>query len=195
MASCLVTTGGTSGTFRLEYDLGVNHVVSYYNFGDVIYIDDTATDITYTTLTGDVTATSGCVTITDSPQTCYLLKYDRSSLVSTSTSVFDAIVIGTTVHSFATPCEDTLIQVSSLFTNVNTVLADDDIKFTAWKSENLTDDYVDIYLVVRIMGTIDVPSLRIKSVNNNYSYIIGTVSADCVPSGYYDLGVCLSPAP
>lgn len=194
MASCLVTTGGTSGTFRLEYDLGVNHVVSYYNFGDVIYIDDTATDITYTTLTGDVTATSGCVTITDSPQTCYLLKYDRLTTVE-STSVFDAIVVGTTVHSFATPCQDILSELLTLVYNVNTVLADDDIKFTALKTENLTDDYVDIYLVVRIMGTTDVPSLRIKSVNNNYSYIIGTVSADCVPSGYYDLGVCLSPAP
>lgn len=195
MASCLVTTGGTTGTFRLEYDLGATHVTSYYNFGDPIYIDDTATDVTYTTLTGDVTATSGCVTITDSPQTCYLLKYDRLSTVTTSTSLFDAILVGNVVHSFATPCEDTLFGSSTLVYNVNTVLADEDIKFTASKTVNLTDNYVDIYLIVKITGTTDVPSLRIKSPNNNYSYIIGTVSADCVPSGYYDLGICLTPAP
>lgn len=194
MASCSVTTGGTSGTFRLNYNLGVNPVIAYYNFGDTIFIDNSATDVTYTTLTGDVTATSGCVTITALPETCYLLKYDRSSTVNTSTSVFDAIVVGTTVHSFASPSADTLIDSTTLIYNINTVLADPNIKVVSVKSTNLTNNFVNIALIVKIIGT-DIPSLRIKSINNNYSYIIGTVSSDCVPFGYYSLNICEPIAP
>ena len=58
---------------------------------------------------------------------------------------------------------------------------------------NNDNDYHDIYFIMRIVGS-DVPMLRIKSPNNNYSYLIGTVSVDCVPSGYYDYNICTTPA-
>ncbi len=195
MASCLVTTGGTNGTFRLEYDLGATHVTSYYNYGDPIYIDNSATNITYTTLTGDVTATSGCVTITALAQTCYLLRYDRPMSENADyIPEIDAIVLDTTVHSFASPGSDQVSGLPTLIYNINTGLSDDNIKVMSYYSSVLPDNYIQVSLVVKIIGS-EIPSLRIKSPNNNYSYIIGTVSADCVPSGYYDLGICLTPAP
>ena len=79
MAACSVTTGGTNGTLRIDYDLAGDHNVLFSTYGDVIWIDDTATNVTYTTLTGDVTASSGCLTITALPKICYLVEQYRWS--------------------------------------------------------------------------------------------------------------------
>jgi len=193
MASCLITTGGTNGTLRIDYQLAGNSVTAYHNFGDTIFIDDTATDITYTTLTGDVTAASGCVTITELEMICYLFKYDRLANDDSSYDPkFDAVVVGATINAI-TETSTKFNYIYELVYAINTTLADETIKITAAKFVDLANDYYDIYLIMRIIGS-DVPMLRIKSPNNNYSYLIGTVSVDCVPSGYYDYNICTTPA-
>lgn len=193
MASCLITTGGTNGTLRINYNLSGIPVTAYHNFGDTIYIEDTATDITYTTLTGDVTAASGCVTITELEMICYLFKYDRLTNDDSSYDPkFDAVVVGATINAI-TETSTKFIHSPELVYAINNTLADETIKITAVKFVEI-NDYHDIYFIMRIVGS-DVPMLRIKSPNNNYSYLIGTVSVDCVPSGYYDYNICTTPAP
>lgn len=195
MAACLITLGGTNGTIRIDYTLAStpNYIIS--NFGDAVYIDDTATDITYTTLTGDVTASSGCVTITDNPKSCYLISYDRPNITSTYQTLFDAIEVGTP-QVFTTASQDSYAAFGTLIYNINTDLDDDNIKVVAYRMQNLINDYNNISLLVRIIGT-DVPLLRIISPAGNYTYIKGIVQTDCaIPADFTAIEVCdIPPAP
>lgn len=191
MAACLITTGGTSGTLRIDYKLGSDSNTIFSNYGDIIYIDDSATDITYTRLSGDVTAASGCVTITARPQTCYKFIYDTVDGTSLPTdSTIDAIVVGTT-YTF-TEASYRLSGTEAIIYGINTELNNDNIKVTAIKVDQLTEPYFNVSLIVKIIGT-DIPRLRIVTTNGNYVYLIGTVSVDCVPSGYIDLNTSSIP--
>jgi hypothetical protein len=197
MAACSVTTGGTNGTFRLDFDLGADHNVLYSTFGDVIWIDDTATNVTYTTLTGDVTATSGCVTITALPQICYLLEFDRWSgdpadIVYTST--FDAVLLDSTVYPFTTAVDDTIMASGSIVSEINNEVAIDEVKIVAAKSANVDTNYMTISFIIRVLGS-EIPSLRLISPYSNVSYIQGTVSASCLPSGFVEIPIDETPAP
>lgn len=198
MAACSVTTGGTNGTFRLDFDLGGDHNVLFSSFGDTIWIDDSATNVTYTTLTGDVTATSGCVTVTALPQICYLIKYDRwsgDSTLITYNSTFDAILLDNTVHAFSTSYTDDIASSASLPYEINTVLADDTFKIVAAKADNADTNYMNISFIVRVFGS-EIPSLRLVSPYGNTSYIKGTVSSSCLPTGFSEIPVdTVSPAP
>lgn len=195
MAACSVTTGGTNGTFRLDFDLAGDHNVLYSTYGDIIWIDDTATNITYTTLTGDVTATSGCVTITALPRNCYLIEYDRWTgdleLIE-YISTFDAILKDNTVSTFAIPAQDTIMGSADVVTQVNE-LGDDTIKIVAAKTENIDTDYMSISFIVRVYGT-EIPYLRLKSPYNYYSYLKGTISASCLPTGFVEIPIGDTPA-
>lgn len=195
MAACLITTGGTNGTFRLDFDLGADHNVLYSTFGDVIWIDDTATNVTYTTLTGDVTATSGCVTVTALPQICYLLEYDRWSGDTTAVdyiSTFDAILKDNTVYAFTTPTDDTILGSADIVTQVNEEVNDSTIKIVAAKSTNVDTNYMMISFIIRVYGS-EIPSLRLLSPYGNYSYIKGTVSSSCLPTDFTEIPVSETP--
>lgn len=69
MAACLVTYTG-SGLVEINYKIATVPYTIRSN-GGPLFIDDAATDVTYTTLTGDIIATSLCLTITDLPFTYY----------------------------------------------------------------------------------------------------------------------------
>ncbi len=196
MASCLITLAGTSGTIRINYtqDSVQNVITTAYGVAP-IYIDDTATDITYTTLSGDVTASSGCVTITELPITCYKFTYDRLRGDTTEyDSKFDAVVIGSTVYDI-TDVSDKSAYLGDLIQAINVTLDNDDIKIVAMYGVNLTDDYQRIDLIMKVVGS-DIPMLRIKSPNNSYSFLIGTVSVDCIPTDFIALPSCeIAPLP
>lgn len=195
MAACLIdTTGGTNGTFRLDYDLGANHVVEFGSADDVIWIDDTATNVTYTRLSGDVVLSSGCVTITLLPQNCYLISYDRWSgdpEAVTYISTFDAYLKNNTVTTFTTPAEDTVFGSADVVTQVNNA-GDDTFKIVAAKTENVDNNYMNISFIVRVYGS-EIPYLRIKSPYNNYSYLKGTISASCLPTGFTEIPISDTP--
>ena len=194
MAACSVTTGGTNGTFRLDFDLGADHNVLYSTFGDVIWIDDTATNVTYTTLTGDVTATSGCVTVTALPEICYLLEYDRWSGTTPEdyVSQFDAIYLDNTEYAFTTPLDDTLQQASFISNEVNNVIAIEAVKIVAGKLTIVDTNYVTISFIIKVLGS-EIPSFRLLSPYGNYSYIKGTVSSSCLPTGFTEIPVSDTP--
>ncbi len=195
MAACSITTGGTNGTFRLDFDLGADHNVLYSTFGDVIWIDDTATNVTYTTLTGDVTAASGCVTVTALPQICYLLEYDRwsgdPSLVDYN-STFDAILLDNTVYAFTTPPTDDVMSGGLLLHEINNEVNNDNVKAVAAKSAYVDTNYMNLSYIIRVYGS-EIPSLRLLSPYGNYSYIKGTVSASCLPSGFTEIPINETP--
>lgn len=193
MASCLITTAGTNGTLRINYNLSGDPVTAYHNFGDTIYIEDTATDITYTTLTGDVTAASGCVTITNLPENCYMFSYDRlKNDSSTYISNFTQFILGVTTYTLTSPASDKLSGIGDLINEIN--LIGNNIMASAIKITALTDNYYQIDLVVKVTGT-DIPELKIESPNGNLTYIVG-VSSLCVPIGFYELQYCpVPPAP
>lgn len=183
MAECLITTSGTSGTFRLDFKVGSNSNTLFSNYDDEIYITDTATDVTYTRLSGDVTVSSGCVTITALPLNCYKLSWERlKGDNSTYISYFDRISVGSTNYDFDTPIDDKAAFAAQVANAIN-ALNDPAIKATALKTTLLGSGYIQIDLIVRVMGS-TAPELRIKSPNNDYSYIKGSSSADCVPTGY-----------
>jgi len=198
MAACLITTGGTNGTLRIEWDdAGSGHNVLFSTFGDVIWIDDTATNITYTTLTGDVTAASGCVTVTALPQICYLLEFDRWSgdpADITYISTFDAILLDNTVYAFTTAVDDTIMTSGSIVSEVNSVVAIDAVKIVAAKTANVDTNYMTVSFIIRVLGS-EIPSLRLISPYGNVSYIKGTVSASCLPTGFTEIPIDETPAP
>jgi hypothetical protein len=63
MASCQVDIIGTSGTVYIQYTLGSNLNTLTSNYGDTVYIDDTATNLGYVTTSGDAVPSSMCLSI------------------------------------------------------------------------------------------------------------------------------------
>lgn len=63
MAACLISITGNSGKIKLEYKLGeiINSIET--SIGS-FYIDDSATDVKYTILSGDIIVSSECLTVT-----------------------------------------------------------------------------------------------------------------------------------
>ncbi len=193
MAACLITIAGT-GTLKLDYDLGSDHNIQYTTPGDIVYIDDTATNVTYTTLTGTATASSGCLTITALPINYYTITYDRlDNDTSTYNSKFDALLLDTTVIALTPNVSDKSVSFLDIIIAINTTLANNNIKIVAYSisSAGSSANYNNISFVFRILGT-EIPSLRLKSNFSNYSYIKGTTSI-ALPDGYIEIPIPVSP--
>lgn len=89
MAACLIPIIGTSGNVLIRYtESGVEKEL-IAGIGN-IYLEDTVTDLTYTTLSGDAAASSGCFTIVANPSICYKLSWDNNNLEGYS---FDSVNI------------------------------------------------------------------------------------------------------
>lgn len=191
MAACLITLAGTSGEITIRYtqDSVVNTINTEYGVAP-IYIDDTATDITYTTVSGDVTASSGCLTITELPIDYYTFTYDRlKKNLTTYASKFDAVLIDNTVVAISPSISDKYTALTSLIAAINSTLDDYTIKVVAWSVEPAggSTNYYNIGLVLRIIGG-GQPWLRINSHYNNKSYLKG-VSSIALPDGYTEIEV------
>jgi hypothetical protein len=151
--------------------------------GDPIYIDDTATEVTYTTESGDAIASSSCLTITELTENCYLLDWETIGNGTTSLSyLIEAIVLGTDVLSIS-PSNFNSLTLQDLATAINN-LDDYRITATAGKVENSSRNSKNVFLVVKVLGS-DIPELKVNNTTQNHKfYIKGVVSADCVPAGY-----------
>lgn len=187
MASCLITLAGTSGDITIRYtqDSVVNTINTSYGVAP-IYIDDSATDITYTTLSGDVTASSGCVTITELPVNHYVITYDRLKSNATSYDArFDAVIVDGVVKDLDPTISDKYPSHTALIEAINDTLNDYTIKVVAVNKELAggSTNYYNISLVLRTVGATSPPLLRINSHYDNKSYLIGEVSV-AAPDGY-----------
>lgn len=188
MAACLITIGGTSGILELNYKIsGVPH--SIQTSVGTLYIEDTATDVTYTKLSGDVTASSGCLTITSLPVNYYKIGWKGVTGYNYNAN---AVELGSTVYTIP----DTAFPLSytNLATSVNG-LDISNIKVVAYKTTHTSISSLqesEFAYIFRIVGT-DIPRLRVKNADNTWKiYVIGETST-ALPTGYTAIDVCDTP--
>lgn len=190
MASCQINITGASGTVVIRYVIAGTANTITADLGDAIYISDTATAITYTNLSGDAIAASGCVTITELVSTCYLFEWQTDRIGCATGDIFDAIILGVTTSTITNVSKSA--SYSSVATSLET-LADPLITPYAGKVEMGTNSTAKNSLIITILGT-DVPTLRINNPMTSFkTYLIGT-TITCLPIGYTLLDAC-APAP
>jgi len=187
MAACLVTISGTSGLLKLNYTISSVAYSIETGIG-TLYIESTATGVTYTTLSGNVTAASGCLTITALPATCNLLMWKG---ITAPGYIADAIVVGTETNI--------ITNVNWPYTGLALVdainnLAYDKVKVIGYKNNYSSTD--DSYYILRVLGT-DIPQLRVRNADSTgYIYIHAALLASCtLPSDYIPITPCYSTLP
>lgn len=191
MAACLITVSGTSGEVYIKYTLSGNENSITSGIGTV-FIDDSATDITYTTLSGDATAASGCVTITELPITCYLFSWEsmRPFKTFSDTLQCDAVILGSEVIDIN---EVDISRVKSWKELGSSIQQLGDVRLVPSSGKYTASDRYSIntYFILKVIST-EVPKLRIKNkYEDHILYIEPTVSGDCVPSGYDIFEECI----
>lgn len=186
MAACLITVSGTSGELIINYKISTTSYSIRTGIG-TLYIEDTATAVTYTTLSGDVIASSGCLTITNLAFNCYKLSWKG---IVTDNYKFVSVTLGTDTLSIP---GDVVFPESklSLVDAVNSI-GDDRIKITQYSvgvPSGSTIFAAERDYIIRVIGT-DIPIFKIKnSDNSSYIYLHG-VSSACSITGYTDVNIC-----
>ena len=193
MAACLITVTGTSGVIRINYTISGTPYTIETSIGS-FYIDDTATDVTYTTLSGDlIAADSGCLTpaIADLPASCYEILW--KDIVS-SGYVVEAILLGVDEITIS----DTGFPNGYLIDPINN--ADDDrVKVIGYNYESSASGVFgqfNYYYILKVLGS-EIPILRVRNADDSgYIYIHGVLQADCLPKpGYIIIDPCYSSLP
>lgn len=194
MAACLISITGTSGSVLIRYIIGDNPNTITADIGDPIYIDDTSLEVTYTTLSGDAIASSGCITITELPSACYLYEWETLARVICSaggvTSYSDPIEMNFT--DILIDGEEVVIPpvayststgaAIELGTSINSV-ADERFELVAYKEVASVRNTTNYSVVLRVIN-VDIPELIVTNVDTSTrQYIKGAVSA-CLPAGF-----------
>lgn len=197
MAACLITVTGTSGVIRVNYTISGTPYTVETSVGQ-FYIEDTATDVTYTTLSGDLVASSGCLTITELAASCYKLLWKN---ITAPNYISEAIILGGATITIA----DTSFPFSQLLVeNINNA-NDDRVKVIGYKYEFINptgkeiDQVYNLYYILKVLGA-DIPILRVRNADDDgYIYIYGVLQVDCLPqAGFTIVDPCyntLPPAP
>jgi hypothetical protein len=186
MAACLITVGGTSGKVRIKYVISGNNKEVESTFGNNVYIEDTATNVTYTTLSGNATASSGCLTVTELPLKYYIFNWQYLTSIPPSGQLFDAVLLDDEIIPIST-CPFP-IDRERLAENVNAV-EDPRIKITAFKT-TVESTKVDYKNIMQVLGS-EIPMIRIKSADGTtYLYLLGVETVDSLPEGYIELNTC-----
>lgn len=186
MAACLITVSGTSGTVRVDYLDGVTPGTVTSGIG-TFYIEDTYTDVTYTTLSGDAIASSGCFTITALPFACYELRWTG---LNAPDYMIDAVILG--ADTFTIPDVEFPRSNYNLPEAINN-LNNESIKLVQLQITNVAlAPYEDIYsYIFRVVGP-EIPILRVRNADSSgYIYIHGEPSA-CSIVGYTDINLCVT---
>ena len=197
MAACLITVSGTSGVIRINYTISGTPYTIETSIGS-FYIDDTATNVTYTTLSGDLIATdAGCLTpaIAELPANCYRVFWKG---ISTDNYKIIEIILGAEIITI--PDTNFPLSSSSFIGNVNN-LGNDNVKVIGYKFNFLPTSIqnVEYYYILKVLGP-DAPILKIRNADDTgYIYIYGELQTDCLPqAGYVIIDPCyntLPPAP
>jgi hypothetical protein len=185
MASCQITITGTTGSVQIRYYLGDIFNTITAKPGDPVYVDSTVTLVTYTRLSGDAAATSGCLSITNLIQSCYIFMWETPKPTCDTGNVFDAIILGSTTYVI-----DEVSITNSYFSLAESLstLGQESIIPYSGKAERL-DTRMKNYLVVQTLGT-DIPYLRIKNTTTTFNMYLKGVTSVCSPNGYTAIDVC-----
>lgn len=191
MASCLIITTGTSGTVALNYKLGLNNITTYFSYGDIIYIDDTATNITYTTLSGDMGLSSGCVSITNLPISYYKITYDGADICQNYFNFFSELNVNNTPYAIPNSplIKNDLASFPMLADFINVTLNSNEVKLTSAKMDlQSTTDY-EVSFVLQVIGAV-APYLQLTTTRGNFIYLHGILVGSSVPPGYTGYNFC-----
>jgi hypothetical protein len=190
MAACLITVTGTSGIIKVDYKISAIDYSIQTSIGS-FYIDDTATDVTYTTITGDLVATSGCLTITELSANYYLLSWKGISADNYKTA---SILLGS--EEIVLPEVSFPITGKNLPPAVNN-LEDVRVSIIGFKIVFLGYNPIPEYgyeqnYIFKVLGT-DIPILKVKNADDtSYIYIYGESTSSTLPSGYIAVEPCYS---
>lgn len=200
MAACLITVTGTSGVIRINYTIGSTPYTIETSIG-AFYIDDTATDVTYTTLSGDLIATDdSCLTpaIAELPANCYKLSWTN---VGTEYNVANAIFLGYGIGGQITIPDISFPNVRYSFVDAINNLGNENVKVIGYKTVGLSDvsTVFSRSFILKVLGT-ERPDLRIRNTDNTgFIFIHGELQTNCLPqAGYTIVDPCyntLPPAP
>jgi hypothetical protein len=192
MAACLITITGTNGVIKIDYKISSVPYSIETSIGS-FYIDDTATDVTYTTLSGDLIASSGCLTITELPATCYKVNWKE---ISTINFRIANIVLGETTYSISNVSFPN--SGKSLVDAIND-LQIDELKVIGYKLEGFgigsSEFQISNSYILKVLGE-DVPVIIIKSNDNTVTLNINGETTSCVlPITYTSVEPCYSTLP
>lgn len=194
MASCLITIGGTSGSVQINFTLaGVPNTINA-GFGTTQYIEDTATAITWSTISGDATASSACVTIVHLTVGCYLYSWETigNSNTEANSMVFDGIEFNnvlTAIPELDYTNGEGYTGLASLLTD----LQDNRLKVMSGKRVMSTRSSLNNYMILQIVGSV-IPMIRITDpLYSHHLYLKGTLQTDCTtPVGYTEYNNCIN---
>lgn len=196
MASCVITISGTSGEVLIKYKLsGVNHTMTG-GFGQTIYINDTATDIYWKTVSGDAAAASGCVTITELTYTCYQIDWESYNFIQTTPPFslkFDSVYLDNTQITI-TSSDVNRYTLDGLAATIND-LDDDRVKAVAGKVSQSNRNTFNYSLILKVEDPYE-PSLRIINSDvslprdDQFLYIKGATALSCLPVDYTEFTYC-----
>ncbi len=191
MASCAITIGGTSGSVLIRYTLGSVKNTITAAFGSEVFISSTATAVTYTTLSGDATATSGCVSITELEETCYEFKWESLKPGCDRGDLINAVMTGVTAIAVSP------ISISSYYKDVADVIDSANnaaILPVAGKFTVGTNGISKNYLRVKIYGSETYIALRVYNPDSTFlTYVVGTPVSCTIPGDYTVTNSCPSP--
>ena len=185
MAACLITISGTSGILELKYNIGANPYSIRTSLG-TLYIEDTATSVTYTRLSGDVVAASLCLTITSLPANYYKLSWKG---ICTDQYIINAVALGLT----ETTLPNTMFPISmqTLIDNVNNSSIPE-FKIVGYKyvfNPIMDLEDVEISYIARVLGT-NIPYLKVRNSDSTTNIYIKGVTSVALPAGFTAVEVC-----
>ncbi len=181
---CKINVIGTSGTVKITYTIGttINYVVA--EVGDPVYIAKESTNVSFTTLSGNATATSTCLSLTNLPAACYLISWESFGLTQEDNldMVFDRAILGSTLIPItSTPYYHE--EASRLLGDWIQALNDSRMIPTAWRVVDSTRGTKHFYLIVKITSAEQFAVRITNPAGAHQLRIIGTLSA-CLPTGY-----------
>ena len=195
MAACLITVTGTSGVIRINYTIsGIPYTIET-SIGE-FYIDDTATDVTYTTLSGDlIAADDGCLSpsITELPASCYLISWKG---ISAPGYIINRVYLGYETGGFV--IQDTSFPAGVSLVDAINGADDDSVKVIGYKVVRFPSpeaEYSSSYLL-KVLGN-QPPNIRVRNADSSeFFYIHGVLQANCLPKeGYTIVDPCYSTLP
>lgn len=188
MASCEITATGSSGQAILKYKIGTNNYSTIVNIGDPIYIDDTASDVIFTRISGDIAVSSGCIAVTEVEYVCYIFKWESKGIPTNFTFVSLLHMDGEQVID-EVPFD--LLNLEDLATSINK--SSERIKAIAGKTEVQNDRLSGFhYLKIRSIG-FDIPFLKIRNTGTPFFlYLVPDPDSCSIDSGFTEFNICES---
>lgn len=185
MAACAITSAGT-GLALVRYKIG-GTPYSIRIDGGPFYIEDTATDVTYTTLTGTLVPSSGCLTVTEQPYSCF--KFSWSGIQAENyfiTGVLYTDPDGQEGFNFTgATFPNSGLNLGRYLNSVN----NDRFKIIGYFSSGVSSEAPSVEYIMQTIGVNDV-SLIVEGDDGSF-FIQGVEQPDCdLPVNYRAVSPC-----